>query len=312
MRRRHGSGRWLTEALAFSVALGASTMPSRAETPEPSETEILRDVENPLGRAWIVKLKSTTDLLALETFSTRRLEPKLEVQPRLSVPLTENWLVVTRPGLEAFVSKPYEADSDGLSRAAGLGDLEIPIVLSPQLGPRLGLGAGPTFIAPTASTRETGEGKWQAGPAAIVGWQDPDWLVALFVEQWWSFAGSTAKKEVSKLSAQYFLTRYFEGGWSLGMSPTISVDWKAARGEQLTFPVGLGVAKAFGLGHGRALQFSLQIEYMPIHPDEFGKLASLQLTLTPVMAQPFERPVLTFRARPGPGALEEASAVRAR
>ena len=33
-------------------------------------------------------------------------------------------------------------------------------------GHRLLFGVGPTFVFPTANTRKTGQGKWQAGPAA--------------------------------------------------------------------------------------------------------------------------------------------------
>ncbi len=31
--------------------------------------------------------------------------------------------------------------------------------------------------------------------------------------------------------------------WQIGMTPNITVDWKARDGETLTFPIGLGVNK---------------------------------------------------------------------
>ena len=82
------------------------------------------------------------------------------------------------------------------------------------------------------------------------------------------------------------------------MSPTITANWKAASGQKLTFPVGLGASKVLGLADGWSVKLSLQLEYMPIHPDEFGREANVQLTVTPVAPQPFERPVFGARRAP--------------
>jgi hypothetical protein len=113
----------------------------------------------------------------------------------------------------------------------------------------------------------------------------------LFGQQWWSFAGSGQRKEVSELNVQYFLTRFFRDGWSVGMSPTIRVNWKAESGQQLTFPVGLGVGKVLELAGGHAIKLGIQLQYMPIHPDEFGREANLQFTITPVLAAPIPVPL---------------------
>ena len=288
---------WLA---AISIALGAPADVVRAQATIPTETEINRDVENPLGREWFVKLQSNTYLLDVEGFDTHRLEPTLVMQPRASVPLTAEWLLVTRPSVTAFRSKPYEDDAGGIARAEGFGDIELPMALTPSLGPSWVVGAGPTFVLPTATRRETGQGKWQAGPAAVLGWQDPDWLVALFGQQWWSFAGSGQRKAVSQLKVQYLLTRYFADGWNVGMSPTVSVNWKAENGQKLTFPVGLGVGKVLKLGDGWSVKLGLQLEYMPVHPDEFGQEANVQVTFTPVAPQPFGRPLFGAEGREAP------------
>ena len=290
-------------AAALALALAAAARPASGADADLAASEISRDVENPLGREWFVKLQSNTYLLDAGDFSTHRLEPTLKIQPRISVPLTGDWLLVTRPSFVAFESKPYEDAANELARAEGIGDLELPIALAPALGPSWIAGAGPTFVLPTASNRETGQGKWQAGPAAVVGWQNEDWLFALFAQQWWSFAGSSERSRVSHLEVQYFLTRYLDDGWSVGMSPTISVDWKAASGQQLTFPVGLGASKVVKLSDGSSVKLSLQLEYMPIHPDELGREANVQVTLTPVAPQPFDRPIFGARRAPAAGAL---------
>ena len=153
------------------------------------------------------------------------------------------------------------------------------------------MAAGPTFVFPTATRDSLGDGKWESGPAAVLGYRSRDWLVAAFAQQFWSFAGSGLRKNVSELKVQYLLTRYLRHGWSVGMSPTVEVDWKARQGQQLTFPVGFGVGKTLELPAGPAFQVELQFQYMAVHPDRFGREMNVQLTLTPVLPEPLKRPL---------------------
>jgi len=271
----------LLVAAALALVPGLS-----ARAVDESPTEISQKLENPLGDSWIIKIQSNTYLLDVDSFQTRRLEEAVQIQPRISIPLTPELLLLTRPTLPVFDSNPYKSADGTLARAVGLGDLEFPMVLSPYTGPHWLFGAGPTFVLPTATSAHTGAGKWEAGPAAVAGWRDADWLLALFAQQWWSFAGSGQRANVSELKLQYFLTRYLADGWNVGMSPTIEVDWKADGGQQLTFPVGLGVGKVFKLSRDTSIQLSVQLQYMAVHPDEFGKEANLQFTITPVVPPP--------------------------
>jgi hypothetical protein len=291
-----GAGLCLAAALLLPARLRAES--TAGSDPSGSEAEINRNESNPLGTDWFVKVQSNTYLLDVDEFHTRRVEEVIQIQPRITVQLHDGLLFVSRPTLTALESTPYK-DADGsLSRALGFGDLELPMALTPELGPNWLVGAGPTFVLPTATTHETGKGKWQAGPAAVLGWQDPDWLAAVFAQQWWSFAGSEQRRAVSTLKVQYFLSRFLRDGWSVGMSPTILVDWKADGGQQLTFPVGLGVGKVLKFGDGTALKLGVQLQYMPIHPDEFGQEMNLQLSIAPVFAPPFRGPVFPLRRKP--------------
>ena len=311
--------RWRTVA---AVCLGAPflhAVAASASDPAPTETEINRDETNPLGNAWLLKLESNTYLLEIDEFHTRRLEQNVQFQPRLSLQLTEDLWFVTRPTLNLFESDPYKDDRGALSRSIGFGDTELPMVLSPGTGPAWLLGAGPTFVLPSASSRETGKGKFEAGPAAVAGWRSSDWLAALFAQQFWSFAGSGQRKNVSELKVQYYLTRFLADGWSIGMSPTVEVNWKADGGQQLTFPVGLGIGKVLKLGNGSAIKLGLQLQYMPIHPDDFGKEANLQLSVTPTVPPPVRSPLfgggpqrITGRARSREPAGAPSPAPRAR
>jgi hypothetical protein len=281
--RKPGTARAYALLVATAWALVAG-LPARADDESP--TEIDQKVENPIGDAWLVKIQSNTYLLEVDAFDTRRVQEIVQIQPRIPIQLTADLLLLTRPTVPLLQSQPYESSAGTLERALGFGDIELPFVLSPSTGPHWLVGGGPTFVLPTATSDQTGAGKWQAGPAAVLGWRDEQWLAALFAQQWWSFAGSGQRKNASKLKLQYFLTRYLADGWNVGMSPTIEVNWKADGGQKLTLPVGLGVGKVFKLSHDTAIQLALQLQYMPVHPDEFGREANLQLTLTPVVPPP--------------------------
>ena len=101
---------------------------------------------------------------------------------------------------------------------------------------------------------------------------------------------------MSELQVQYFLTHFFPGGWSVGMSPTVIANWKADGGQQLTFPFGLGVGKVVKLSADVALKLGVEFQYMPIHPDEFGREMNLKIQITPVVPPPIHGPLFA-RAR---------------
>ena len=66
------------------------------------------------------------------------------------------------------------------------------------------------------------------------------------------------------------------------MSPTISIDWKA-KGDKLTFPVGLGIERMFAIGQ---LPVFIQLEaaYSVIHPeDRIGSRWNFRLNIIPVI-----------------------------
>jgi hypothetical protein len=79
---------------------------------------------------------------------------------------------------------------------------------------------------------------------------------------------------LSQLNLQYFAVFFLGDGWTLGMSPSVLVDWKATSDNKLTFPIGLSV--------GRAVKFSVEDQDMPVHPDGFGQNGNVQFMINPV------------------------------
>ena len=143
------------------------------------------------------------------------------------------------------------------------------------------LGAGPTFIFPTAS-EVTGHGKWQAGHAAVVGYVSQKWMLGAFVQNWTSFSGDGSRPNTNQMNLQPIATYFLGKGLTIGYSGNILADWKAAPGNVWTVPLGLGVSKVVRFGK-LPVKIEVAGQYMPIDPDAFGQQWNIQVSFTPVI-----------------------------
>jgi hypothetical protein len=255
-------------------------VPDAATAEERSAKELNKDVADPVSTTWSLKLKNK---LLFRDFAGQG-EPvqyELKFQPTMPVVLTSDLKLITRPELTLVDDKPYTNQQGELRRTTGFGDTILDVVLSPRSDPWL-LGLGPTFVFPTANLEQTGQGKWQAGPAGLVGYRAEQWLAGIIAQQWWSFAGSESRSSVSELHLQYIADYFFSHGWSIGTSPTIEVDWRADAGDQVTFPFGPSIAKVVKIGDALPVKFELDGWYVPVHPSD-GEQFVIQLTVTPVI-----------------------------
>jgi hypothetical protein len=74
------------------------------------------------------------------------------------------------------------------------------------------------------------------------------------------------------------LAGYFFGeGWSIGYSGNILANFEAKRSENVwTVPIGVQIAKVVKLGP-LPVRFSLNGQWMPVHPESFGQVWSVGL-----------------------------------
>ena len=238
---------------------------------------------------------------------------RYQFMPTIPVPLGERWNWVSRLDL-SVVSVPLKsevgrlfqfdpgnnlrpdgalpADLDPFGRTTGLGDIAYLGLVGPKHLPRAGdgklfLAAGPAMIFPSASEDILGQGKWQAGPAVAAGLITEHWRLGVFPQQWWSFAGEDYRGSVSQMNLQYFLSYAPTSEWEIGMSPNVFVNWNGSSGNQVTFPVGLGVHHLFNIGQ---LPVSVGIEagYSVIHPSDLpGSRWDIRCTLMPLLPAPW-------------------------
>jgi len=127
----------------------------------------------------------------------------------------------------------------------GFGDLRFVDIAIINPGPRVIWGIGPTFVFPTASKRGTGQGKWQAGPAAAVAIAPGKWLLGVLVQNPISFAGDRDRKDANAMTLQPFVTYQIGNGWFVRSQPQLFFNWKT--GKQ-TLPLDLGAGRVFRIG----------------------------------------------------------------
>src|ERR1700693_3163518 len=241
--------------------------PSAAEND--SAAEASKQAANPLANAWLMQVQQNTNWIGMPANNGNRVQSNLQFQPLMSVKLSDDWNLITRPIIQMFSTTPFLDQSGQDKRVTAFGDTVLALALSP--GPKLVgnwlLAAGPTFIFPTATNSLIGQDKWQVGPAAAVGYQGKNFITYVFPQQWFSVGGDG--RRIRQMSLIYAFVRTLPNGWTVGTNPNMFVDWEAPSRNKVTFPVGLQVGKLRKLGP-LLVKFDMQVQYYAVHPQAYG------------------------------------------
>jgi hypothetical protein len=127
----------------------------------------------------------------------------------------------------------------------GFGDVRLVDIAIFNAGDKAIWGVGPTFVFPTASQNTTGQGKWQAGPAAAIAFPHERWLAGVLAQNPISFAGDRMRADVNALFLQPFLTYKLDRGWFVRSQPQMIFNWKT---HKQLLPLDLGVGRVFKIG----------------------------------------------------------------
>ncbi len=131
------------------------------------------------------------------------------------------------------------------SGQTAFGDIRFQDVAVLNAGHSVLFGIGPTFIFPTASQPATGQGKWQAGPAAAVAFQPERWLVGVLAQNLISFGGDPHRANVNVMILQPFLSYQLGKGWFVRSQPQMLFDWETSK---QILPLDLGLGRVFKIG----------------------------------------------------------------
>ena len=292
--------RWLVGVLCLAMALTAglsalAAEPAGSGAAEPTDAdqrslqEVSKQLNNPVADISALNFQLNRYYLNGKVTDRTREQELLNFQPVLPVHLTESWNLISRPVFPVIFNSPAFDPGKGWHDESGFGDTALVALLSPaKLTSGVIWGVGPTFIFPTASDNTLGQGKYQAGPAAVGLYMGSEWVFGVLAQQWWSFAGDNGSRPgANQSNIQYFIQYLFGENWQIGMAPNILIDWKADQSQRFTVPVGLGIGKMVKFGP-LPVKFTLEGDYMVVNPDDFGQRYGIRFQIIPVLPALFK------------------------
>lgn len=250
-----------------------SAEPAKEGAPGQSATELNKQLSNPVSSIWSLVMQFNNYELTNDRWNYN-----MQFQPVLPVSLTKDLNLITRPVIQVYNSVPYGADA----RTTTFGDWTQLELVSPAHSGAWLLGLGPTFIFPTAGSIYTGQGKWQVGPAGIVGYLSKTYILGVFPQQWFSIGGDASRPSTSQMVLQPIAALFLEGGWSVGYSGNIIANWKASSGNVWTVPLGMGVSTVVKFGR-LPVKLGLAWQYMVVQPNSGGQKWNIQFQIIPVI-----------------------------
>ena len=259
----------VTFVLFACACVSAQQSPSQSSQPNQhaDATEALQKAtQNPVANLISVPLQDNTNL-GIGPFS--RNQNVLNVQPVIPVHMTSDWNLIIR-WITPFIWQPAPGTADlqlyGIventpaylaaqqvqknAGVYGLGDMMPTFFFSPAKPHKVIWGAGPAFVAPTATNPILGQGKFSIGPSFVGLVQPGHWTIGALVNNVWSVGGTGSRAAVNQMTLQYFVNYNLKKGWYITSAPIITANWKASNGNVWVAP--------FGGGVGRIMKFGFQ------------------------------------------------------
>ena len=255
----------------------------------PTLADIDRQLNNPLTSIWSLTFQENFSLNKGDRVDGTRIGNTLFFQPALPIPVGTDMMFIARPVFPLVTNTLLDPTSEdpAKSEKTGFGDIQLMSLIGPDRKDGLVWGLGPTFKFPTATNDSLGQDKFQVGPAVMLLNIGKPWVLGMVSQHWWSFAGDSDRPKISRTDFQYIIRRQIPGAMSIGMGPTVVVDWEADSGNKLTFPIGLGITKTVRWGK-MPIKLRFEPQYSIIRPDDFGTAWNFRLQITPVIPSPFK------------------------
>jgi len=291
---RHKAFTWVITCLAVSLYAMFATQTAGSAESEPAAPEqksmgdVAKQLNNPVADLSALNFQFNRYYLQGESTDRTREQDSMNFQPVLPLHLTSDWNLINRPVFPFIFGSPDFEPGKGWDEKSGFGDMGLVSLFSPaKLTSGIVWGVGPTFLFPTASNDALGQGKYQAGPAAVGLYMGKEWVFGVLGQQWWSYAGDGDRESTSQANIQYFIQYLFGDNWQIGMAPNILIDWEADQDNRFTVPVGLGIGKLVKFGR-LPVKFTAEVDYMVVRPDDFGQNWGIRFQVIPVLPALFK------------------------
>jgi hypothetical protein len=279
---------YCTLLVSVSAVCGEPESQSSLATADLAELD--RKLNNPLTKIWSLTFQNNTSVNSGDAVDGNKYANTLFFQPFMpfEVGANKQAMFTLRPVFPLVTQPIFESSSQqSSSHKTGMGDIQLLTLVGPNTGEGLVWGVGASFIFPTASADALGQGKYQAGPAAMAFNIGKQWVYGLLAQHWESYAGNSGRAETSRTDVQYTIRYALPNAMSIGMGPTITYDWEADSNDALTFPVGLGITKTTRW-RKTPVKLRAELHYSVIKPDSYGAGWNFRVQVTPVIKSPFK------------------------
>jgi len=200
----------------------------------------------------------------------------LDIKPVVPIPINHTWNLITRTIIPIIkqpnVQLPY-------NYIGGMGDINPSFFLTPAHPGKIIIGAGPTFILPTATNKQLGQGKYSVGPSLVALSMPGSWVIGFLTSNVWSVGGQSNRPNVNFYTLQYFINYNFSKGWFLTSAPIITANWNTTSKNRWTVPFGIGGGRVFKIGK-QAINASLQAYDNVINPRLGGANWQMQFNVS--------------------------------
>jgi hypothetical protein len=256
---------------------------------------------NPLSELWSLTMNFQMPQFFDGDVNTgdSRVGASMIFQPVMPIPLygegAGEWRMITRPVIPLIFSQPVPRGYDDFYNKGGIGDIQLPLLLSvpDKYAGKFILGAGPIGMFPSATTDALGSDQWAVGPAVVFGYKTKKWTAVLFPNYFWQVGSSgqdSNTPNINQGSLLYSFTYKLPDAWQVGTNPTISYNHQATSGNKWNVPVGLFVGKTVKIGK-LPVNIKAGVEYSVVSPDDFGQRAQFRFQITPVVPGLIKNPI---------------------
>ncbi|HEY6282102.1 MAG TPA: hypothetical protein VIW72_10010 [Burkholderiales bacterium] len=223
--------------LFFAAEVSAQEVEKKTEPPAPTQANLVKQANAPISDLLQIRFQDSYAPVfqgAHGQGNVFSINPIIPVPEFAAFPFTQ---------LLSLLIPAAVTTSQGVT---GFGDLKLLDFVLVSRDPEFVWGIGPVFIFPSATDRTTGQGKWQAGPAAGAAYNRGNLAIGVLAQNPISFAGENDRSSTNFLILQPFATYQLGAGWFLKTEPSMLFNWRT---HGNTLPVNLGVGRVFKIGN---------------------------------------------------------------
>jgi hypothetical protein len=208
-------------------------------------------------------------------------------QPVFPFSLKNGDRIIVRPTIP-ITWQPVFNGKGGYDEEFGIADALINAFYArtdAERGIMWGMGLASQF--PTHTDDALGKDQLRLGPAGFFGLMGEWGSTGIFPQHLWNVCG-TSDGYTSQTQIQIWYWFNVGDGYQVGGSPLLIANWDQDDSDDIwTIPFNLGAQKTVMIGK-LPIRFRLEGMYFLEQPDSFGPHWGLQLTVTPVIPNPFE------------------------